>query len=85
MEENKEIMTNNEVNDGNYDEETEYTEEYETGSFGIGKVILGALIGVGAYKGVKFIKSKIDEKKQKKEKTITIVTDDDSDEDETEN
>lgn len=85
MEENKEIMVNEELNtDNEYVEpETEYS---ESSSSGLGKVALGALIGVIAYKGIKFAKTKWDERKQKKaEKAlITIITDEETMEPETE-
>ena len=67
MEENKEIM----VNEDEEIEALEPIEDEETGNSGSGVVVagllaLGAAMGIGAYKGVKYLKSKATDWKEKR-------------------
>lgn len=60
MEENMELMVNEEVND------TQNEIEEEESGRGLGTLVtmaIGAAVGVGVYKGVQFIRSKIQARK----------------------
>lgn len=59
MEENMELMVNEEVNDP----QNEVEEETSHGLGTLATMAIGAAVGVGVYKGIQFIRSKIQARK----------------------